>query len=323
MPPQANRLSRWLIAAAALLCAIAAGQSAAQQASQIVGTLQRHIVTRGETLLDIARFYDLGFVELRAANPGVDPWVPPEGLEVILPTAHLLPDTRRPGIVINLTEQRLYYVPKSGPVVTHPIGTGRGGWETPLGATRIVSKRRDPSWTPPASIRAERPSLPAVIPPGPDNPLGAFALDLGWRGYVIHGTNRPYGVGRRVSHGCIRLYPEDIALLFDRIRVGTPVKVISEPVKMGWAQGELFLEAHPTLAQADEIEASGHFTQMEHVPDLDRRIILAAGADVPRLDWDLVDQVLAERRGIPVRVTEPIAPLDSPETLAPDYFRSD
>ncbi|MDJ0948054.1 MAG: L,D-transpeptidase family protein [Alphaproteobacteria bacterium] len=308
----ANRQSGWLLAIATVLCVHAAGQAAAQPTGRLIGTLERHVVREGETLLTIARSYDLGFVQLRAANPGVDAWVPRVGLELTVPTLHLLPDPPRRGILINLAEQRMYFLHKSGQVITHPIGTAKGGWKTPVGNTRIVRKRKNPTWTPPRSIRAERPELPASIPPGPDNPLGAFALDLGWRGYVIHGTNRPDGVGRRVSHGCIRLYPEDISALFHQVPIRTPVKVIDQRVKLAWVHGELYLEVHPTPEQIDEIEATGRFAQTADDLDLDWRVAQAAGINSSRLDWDLIYRVARERKGIPVRVT---LPLTEPEAL--------
>ena len=314
----------------AVLLACLTGLSAAMPVDQatggavgdLVGAPRTQVVGRDETLLEIARRHDLGFVELRAANPGVDPWAPLPGLELALPTAHLLPEAPRRGIVINLAEQRLYHFRAAGAVVTHPIGIGRQGWATPLGETRIVGKRENPVWVPPDSLRAERPELPAAVPPGPDNPLGRYALDLGWEGYAIHGTNRPYGVGRRVSHGCIRLYPEDIEALFQDVAPGTPVNVVDQPVKIGRSGGELYLEVHPTQAQADEIEARGRFTPVP-VAQLQARIVGAAGAHAPRLDWALIGRVARERRGIPVRVTRPAAPHDVPSGAVSGYLRSD
>ncbi len=258
-----------------------------------------------DTLVGIARRHDLGFVELLAANPGIDPWLPGPDTTILLPTARLLPDAPRRGIVINLAELRLYYFPASREsVVTFPVGTGKAGSETPLGKTYIVRKRERPWWVPPPSIRAEQPQLPAVVPPGPENPLGAFALDLGWPGYIIHGTNNALGVGRRVSHGCIRLYPEDIARLFARVRVGAPVAVVDQDVKLGWFEDELYLEVHPTQLQADELEAGGRF-DARPIPDLDARARIAAGPEADRIDWQIVRTAASQRRGIPVRITRP------------------
>jgi L,D-transpeptidase ErfK/SrfK len=290
-----------LIGLAPLLLANAA--AGAVDGEDLIGELRVYRTVAGETLPRVARTQDLGFVELVAANPGIDPWVPGPDRRLLLPTAHVLPKAAREGIVVNLAELRLYYfLPDAGPVVTFPIGTGRAGWETPRGRTAVVGKRERPSWSPPESLRAECRHLPATVPPGPANPLGDHALDLGWPQFTIHGTNKPLGIGRRVSHGCIRLYPEDIAWLFERVAVGTPVTIVDQPVKLGWSEGELYLEVHPTQAQADELEARGGFTA-EAIPDLYPRVRHGAGREAQRLDWPLVRRVAGERKGIPVRVT--------------------
>jgi L,D-transpeptidase ErfK/SrfK len=255
-------------------------------------------------LIDLPRRFDVGFVELVAANPGVDPWVPGVGVEIVVPGTHILPDAPRRGIVINITEQRLYYYPEDGKAVTFPIGTGRPGWNTPLTETRVVDKREKPTWFPTRSIRADDPSLPAMVPPGPDNPLGDHALYLSLPTYVVHGTNKPEGVGRRVSRGCIRLYPEDIAWLYPRIGIGTPVLFVDESLKIGWSDGELYVEAHPDKDQAIELEETGRFTPALP-PGFRARIEAAAGAHAERVDWSLILKVIEERRGLPVRVTQP------------------
>jgi L,D-transpeptidase ErfK/SrfK len=289
-----------------LVTAIAIGSAAVPTrpgvaADAVIGAIEFDTARAGDSLLQIARRHDLGFVELMAANPGVDPWLPGEGTRLVLPKAHVLPDAPHRGIVINLAEQRLYYFDAQA-VVSYPVGTGRAGCETPLGDTHVAGKREAPSWTPPASIRAEKPELPAIVPAGPDNPLGAFALDLGWPEYVIHGTNKPLGIGRRVSHGCIRLYPEDIAPLFESVRIGTPVTIVDQPLKLGWLDGELYLEAHPTQAQADELEATGRVT-FEPAPDLEFRVLSQVGRAAGLIDWAAVDRAARERRGVPVRIT--------------------
>ena len=268
----------------------------------LIGERQVHVVAEGETLLDIARRYDVGFIELRAANQGLDAWIPPVGTRVVLPTEHVLPDAPHRGIVVNLAELRLYYFPESdGAAVTYPIGIGREGWETPLGRTRIVRKRRDPAWYPPASIRAEKPNLPGVVPPGPDNPLGRFALDLALENYLLHGTNKPNGVGRRVSHGCIRLYPNDIAQLFDAVPVGTPVDIVNQELKLGWSGGALYMEVHPNQQQADEIEAKGTFTPAPP-PDIQAALDRAIGDRPVTLDRPAIDRAVREQTGLPVRI---------------------
>ena len=173
-----------------------------------------------DTLPDIARRFNLGYEEIARANPGVDPWVPGEGREIVLPTQFVLPAAPREGLVINLAQLRVFYFPKvkegePQTVITHPIGIGKVGWQTPEGTTKVTGKRKNPTWFPPASVRKEHKEagdpLPSKVPPGPDNPLGAHMMTLGWPSYLIHGTNKPYGVGLRSSHGCIRFYPEDIA----------------------------------------------------------------------------------------------------------------
>ena len=188
----------------AMLAALFFAPAWAASGDDLVGRMGTHVTVFEDNLLDVARENDLGFVELRAANPDVDPWLPGADTRIILPTAHLLPDAPREGIVINLAEMRLYFFPEPGGApATYPIGIGREGWTTPTGSSRIVRKAEEPSWYPPESIRAERPELPAVIGPGEDNPLGHFALYLDWPAYLIHGTNRPWGIGRRISSGVL------------------------------------------------------------------------------------------------------------------------
>lgn len=275
----------------------------------LVGRMSSHVTVFEDNLLNVARANDLGFVELRAANPDIDPWLPGADARIILPTAHLLPDAPREGLVINLAEMRLYYFLEPGGVpVTYPIGIGREGWTTPTGSSRIVRKAEEPSWYPPESIRAERPELPAVIGPGEDNPLGDHALYLDWPAYLIHGTNRPWGIGRRVSSGCIRMYPEDIAALFETVPVNTLVTVVDQPVKLGWIDGALYVEAHPTQSQADMLEIEGRFDAV--VPDgiLGTVEAYAAQTDATQsdgrpVDWAAVLAAVKERRGYPVRVS--------------------
>jgi L,D-transpeptidase ErfK/SrfK len=222
---------------------------------------------------------------------------------VTLPGAHLLPDARRRGIVINLADQRLYYFPKGAlTVVTFPIGTPRDGTIIPIGATTVVDKRPNPTWFPPPSVRAENPDLPESVPPGPDNPLGAFALSLGWPSYVIHGTNKPDGVGRRVSRGCIRLYPESIETLYPMVPVGTWVTTVDQPVKFGMADGALYLEVHPTQAEIDEVEAGGAVESPAPLA-VETYLRAKAGKLLDRVDWPLVERTTRERRGFPVRIT--------------------
>lgn len=285
--------------------AVALLMAPATYANDVIGEVRTMTTVYEDTLLDIARENGLGLIELMAVNPGVDEWLPGEGTRIVLPTAHVLPDAPRRGVVVNLAELRLYYFPPDGgPVETFPIGVGRDGFMTPQGQTKIVRKTDGPSWYPTANTRADRPELPAVVPPGPDNPLGEYALYLGWPTYLIHGTNMPWGVGRRVSRGCIRMYPENIEYLFGKIPTGTPVTVVSQSVMLGWHEGDLFIEVHPSPEQVDQIEVEGEAAPVavpeQSDPD---RILAAAGDQIWRLDWPAINEALERRQGIPVRIT--------------------
>jgi L,D-transpeptidase ErfK/SrfK len=273
--------------------------------TDVVGAVQVVVARHEDTLPDFARRYGLGHDEIVAANPGVDPWLPGSGTRVVLPTQFVLPDAPREGIVVNLASLRLFYFPKAKKgepqtVVTHPIGIGREGWRTPLGRMRIAQKTENPTWTPPASVRREHAQkgdiLPAVVKAGPDNPLGAHAMRLSRPSYLFHGTNKPFGVGMRVSHGCIRLYPEDIAELFQEVPVGTKVNVVNQPYLAGWKGGELFLEARPPLAE-DSKRWKGSLKPMEKV------VGARAGKDSGLVDWQRAQEVAREARGIPVPVS--------------------
>ena len=273
--------------------------------TDVIGAVQVVVAREEDTLPDFARRYGLGHDEIVAANPGVDPWLPGSGTRVVLPTQFVLPDAPREGVVVNLASLRLFYFPKRQEgepqtVVTHPIGIGREGWRTPLGRMRIAQKTENPTWTPPASVRREHAKqgdiLPAVVKAGPDNPLGAHAMRLSRPSYLFHGTNKPFGVGMRVSHGCMRLYPEDIAELFQEVPVGTKVNIVNQPYLAGWKDGELFLEAHPPLAE-DVKRWKGSLKPMEKV--LEAR----AGEDPTAVDWTRAQEVAGEARGIPVPVS--------------------
>lgn len=268
----------------------------------LIGQIEIIRAKKGEDLLDIARRYDLGQNEIRLANPDLDPWFLPERAMVILPKRFILPDAPREGLVLNIPEMRLYYYyyPKDRKVVvTHPVSIGRVNWRTPLGTTRIVAKVKDPVWRPPKSIREEHAEkgdpLPEVVPAGPDNPLGRYALRLGIPGYLIHGTNKPYGIGMRVSHGCVRMYPEDIGQLFPQIPVGTKVYLVNQPIKLGWFGGELYIEVHPPL---EEEQRPFEEVLREAISMLRRH-----GGDPKQIDTAALLQALEEQRGIPVKIT--------------------
>jgi L,D-transpeptidase ErfK/SrfK len=224
--------------------------------TELVGYVQRTIIGKEDTLSDIARRFDVGYEEMVLANPGVDPWLPEVGREIVIPTQFILPPVPHEGVVVNLAAMRIFfYSPhKSGesPIVyTYPIGIGREGWKTHEGTTKVVDRTKDPIWIVPASVRAEHAKdgdkLPAQVPPGPNNPLGQYRLRLGWPTYLIHGTNKPYGVGMRVSHGCMHLYPEDIAALFDLIPVGTKVTIVNEPYLFGSKDGMFYMQAYAVM----------------------------------------------------------------------------
>ncbi|NQU70874.1 MAG: L,D-transpeptidase family protein [Rhodospirillales bacterium] len=273
--------------------------------SDLLGKTQSYVATGDDTLMDIARRYKLGFTELMAANPGTDPWLPGLGKKLVIPTGHLPPRAKHEGLVLNLSDQRVYYFPVDGaPPRSMPMGIGRQGWSTPLGRTTVERKKSDPTWFIPKSIRAKDPELPKAIGPGPDNPLGRHAIYLGWPSYLIHGTNKPSGVGRRASHGCIRMYPEDIEQLFNDIPIGTPVTVVDQAAKIGWHDGNLLLEVHPSQSQADRVEAGESFPP-EPVPELEYLLIDAAGREAKKLDWKKIRQIVRERRGIPIAVLKP------------------
>jgi L,D-transpeptidase ErfK/SrfK len=281
----------------------------------VVGYVQTTTASSEETLLDIARRYDLGQNEILLANPDVDRWLPADGSQVLLPNRFILPNADRSGLILNLPEMRLYYFPKPKPgetpvVVTHPVSVGRMDWKTPLGITKIISKQVDPEWRPPQSIKDEHEQdgepLPDVIRAGPDNPLGRYAMRLGIPGYLIHSTNKPYGVGMRVTHGCIRMYPEDIEKVFDDIPVGTPVRIVNQPIKLGWLAGSLFIELHPPLEEDEEKYADYMQSALNSIADF-----LAVNNDAPdinagrriNLSGRALRQAVEERSGIPVNIT--------------------
>lgn len=259
-----------------------------------------------DTFVQIARSNDIGYVELLAANPGIDPWLPGANADLAIPTMYILPDASYEGIVINLPEMRLFYYPHLGAKpVSFPIGIGREGLETPLGQTTVRSKVVGPIWRPTARMRAEDPTLPEVVPAGPSNPLGTHAMYLGWPEYRIHGTDKPYGIGRRSSSGCIRMYPEDIIKLYPLVPVGTRVTVVNQPVKAAWVGSRMYIEAHPTMEQASQLELGNDSPITYELSDQDMRYIMrAAGSYAEQLDWPKIRQVIRERRGYPIPVAE-------------------
>lgn len=296
----------WLLAAVVSMPVSAAAvysgvwQAAAEDA--VVGRNMTYIARYEDTLLDIARRFGMGLAELRLANPGVDVWLPGEGTAIRLPSRFVLPETPRSGLVVNVAEMRVYYYPKGEAVVhTWPISIGRVGWETPLGETSIVRKKASPTWYPPESIREEAARsgdpLPRVVGPGPDNPLGSHALYLGFPQYLIHGTNKPFSIGMRVSHGCVRMYPEHIVELYELVKPGTPVTLVHQGVKAGWAGDNLYLEVHPEVGVPEE-------KKRPSMTEVVSSLVAAtpASGEPMVLDWGRIEKALATANGIPVAV---------------------
>ncbi len=259
-----------------------------------------------ETLLDIARQFDLGQEEILLANPDVDRWMPGEGTDVTLPGMFILPRAARKGIVLNLPEMRLYYYHKSEQdkkpmVASYPVSVGRMDWTTPLGKGWIVKKDKDPVWRPPESLKLEaiadgEDPLPDVVLPGPDNPLGSYALRLSIPGYLIHSTNKPFGVGMRVTHGCVRMYPEDIEELFSIIPVQTMVQIVNQPIKLGWQNNTLFMEVHPLMDEDQEKNTNlicmAYEMILTEIENMDAI-----------LDVKTIKKALQEQNGMPVPIT--------------------
>ena len=296
-------LARSVLAGAGALLSRSGAARAEFRTGDLIGEPTFYLTHGNETLLDIALERNLGVPEISAVNPGVDPWVPAPETLLTLPTQFILPDAPRRGIVVNYGDLRLYHFLKDGSVDTYAIGVGRDGFELKFGQTKIVRKTEHPTWYPTESTLRDKPWVGTVVPPGPDNPLGDYAMYLGWPTYLIHGTNKPYGVGRRVSRGCIRMYPGGVATLYPEIAIGTPVTAVDQTVKLGWQDGELYLEAQPDFAQIDELEETQGISPRP-VTDEDRRLILdRAGPEAGRIDWAVAEAEIVRRRGIPVQIT--------------------
>lgn len=279
----------------------------------VVGQTVVMITEDGDTLPDIGRHFGLGYNDITHANPGLKLWTPATDSKVILPLQFVLPDSPRKGVILNLPNMRMFYYPEQNTenhreVITYPIGIGRQGWSTPTGKTRITQKRANPTWTVPASIRREHARdgdpLPKVVKAGPDNPLGKYALRLGIPSYLIHGTNKPFGVGMRISHGCVRLYPENIEPLFNFVSVGTRVRIINQPYLIGWLNGVLYLEANEPL------EESSKNRDILRKKLLDRLKKEEKTAGV-RIDYTRVERILTRANGVPTPVL----------TGSPDWYR--
>ena len=270
----------------------------------VIGQVQVIKAKYEDTFADLGKANDLGYTEMVAANPGVDAWLPGEGSDVILPTRFILPAGPREGIVINLAEYRLYYFPKGRNVVyTYPLGIGREGWGSPITNTAITAKTPNPAWYPPKSIReehaAEGDPLPTVVAPGPNNPLGPFKFTLGTPGYLIHGSNKKFGIGMRVSHGCFRMLNHNVLKLASMVSVGTSVRIINEPYKFGRSGGKVYLEAHAPLDDSGDASVVD-----KHTAVINALLKNDQFADL-RLDWEMLREVVAAEDGLPVEIAQP------------------
>ena len=291
----------------------------------VVGVVQITVASKEDTLPDIARRFNVGYEEIVRANPGVDPWLPGEGRSIVVPTRFVLPDAPREGIVINVAAMRLYFYPphkKGEPqvVYTYPIGIGKVGWSTPMGTTKVVMHEKDPIWRPSVALRKDHfndngEDLPAVVGPGPDNPLGKYEMRLGWSSYLIHGTNKPYGIGLRSSHGCMRLYPEDIEKLYYMVPDGMPVRVVNQPFLFGWREKQLYLQAYTVLE--DDPRDWNHAQQKLLSHSLAAHIQKALKDSGTQIDWESVQAITHAPRGIPVPVTGSDNSIDAVLAAAP------
>jgi len=269
--------------------------------TEMIGKLAVIYTREGDSLPDIARHFGIGFENITNANPHVDIWTPQEGTRILLPMQFILPDAKKKGIVLNLSSLRLFHYSggQSAHVSTFPVGIGREGWSTPIGSTRIVGKNVNPSWYVPASVLREHAAkgdpLPRVVKPGPDNPLGRYALRLGMPRYLIHGTNKPYGIGMRISHGCVRLYPEDIEILFKQTAVKTTVRIIDQPYLTAWHRGVLYLEAHKALKNDKNT-----IKKLRKV--LTTKLHKISLSSSKKIDWEKVERILTRENGIPTPI---------------------
>lgn len=259
--------------------------------SNVIGELQTYQIKNNESLIEIARKFGIGYNEITDANPKLDPFIPGNGKTITISTQWILPDIPSyDGIVINLSEMRLFYFTKEK-VMTYAIGIGDEGKDTPEGKFKIVEKLVNPKWIVPLSIRKERPELPAVVPPGPNNPLGTHAMRLSRPSILIHGTDKPYAVGRKASHGCIRLYPEDIPELFKVVPNLTKVTIIRQPIKVGISNKKIYIEIHK-----EDVHKFNYFNQAVK--------LLKKKGLYQNIDKNKLISALHEKKGIPVIISK-------------------
>lgn len=270
---------------------------------QIVGKPQTIILKQDQSLEQVAREYGVGYYEILEANPKLNPLDLQAGSALFLPTQFILPNTPHDGIVINLAELRMYLYSTDGlSVDTVPVGIGRQGWTTPVGNSAIKDHRKEPYWTVPFSVRDDMARqgvhLPAKMPPGPDNPLGHYAMRITVLGYAIHGTNKPDGVGKRTSAGCIRMYPEDVERLFEQMDVDTPVHIVNQAFKTAWQDGQVYLEAHRPLSEQRLQFKNNPMAPVLSV--LEKALIINPAAS---FDWQQVEMIALQHSGIPYKVS--------------------
>lgn len=280
----------------------AAAYTLPENGDSVVGAVTTMRLAHEDTLAAVAEKYGVGFQELLDANPGVDPWLPGEGTVIRMPTQYVLPDAPRSGLVINIAEYRLYfYPPDSNRVITYPVGIGRTEFPTPLIETVVTGAIENPSWTPTPAAREEHAAAGDVLPPvvlaGPENPLGSLAIQLEAPGYFIHGTNKPFGVGQMVSHGCIRLYEPHIATLAEMVPRGFPVFIVNQPVKLGWRGSRLYLESHRRLYTDEDYSA-------DEMLKLVARVEATAEAKTVEIDRNVVETALQGPTGVPAGVSQ-------------------
>jgi L,D-transpeptidase ErfK/SrfK len=269
-------------------------------------------VDHDQTLLDIARHFNLGQTEIVTLNPHLDRWLIKKDTVVRLPNRRILPDSPHEGITLNIAEYRMYYYPANQPgtVRSYAHGVGRQDWQTPLGKTTVSKKVKDPSWHPPESIRREHAAngdpLPVVVPPGPNNPLGAYALYLNLPGdYRIHGTDvdKIFGIGMQITHGCVRMYPEDIEALYNSVPIGTSVYIVKQPIKVGWLNNTLYVEAHPDLEGEEKTQDQRYAAALTLIQK-------ANNGELPEFDQVALNKALNDLDGTPVPLYERLPPLE-------------
>ena len=272
--------------------------------SDLIGEDLQYVIKDKDTLIDVARTYGISFADILSANGDMDPWLPQIDKNIIIPKRHIMPTVKRDGIIINLGDLRIYFFDKNKLIDSYPIGIGRSGWETPTGIAKVIEKKINPYWVPPESVREEDPTLPKVVAPGEDNPLGSRAIYLSIPSYLIHGTNKPYGVGMKVSHGCIRMYPEHVESLFDLVNVGTRVNIINQPIKVGWDNNELYIEVHELPKYASENREVFVKDRKSLYPIATKAIQKVAGVKITVVDWKKVFSSVIEAKGIPIKISK-------------------